>query len=205
MGVSLGEGFQIGYKPRWTSTNITPYFMLQRHPIDAEETWHCYRVAQKKEHLVAESARRELGLDVFCPRISEVKKTKLGYSRFTNAMFAGYLFVRKESEITVSEMVRFRGVTGIVRYATHVPSVPAVFIHGLRKELENDILYVDEEAFDEGESVEVQAGPLAGMIGRVIDAKSEGERVSVLLDFIGRSVEVKIPKNNLTSREGVAC
>ena len=56
--------------------------------------WFCLRTQTKREHIAAAILDRLDEVEVFCPRISQVKKTRAGKKRFVEAMFPGYIFGR---------------------------------------------------------------------------------------------------------------
>src|SRR5690606_25521174 len=133
--------------------------------------WHCFRAEQKKEHIVAESLQKELGLDVFCPRITEWRKTRRGKLRFTSAMFTCYIFVRLDLASDLSSVLRARGVVGAVRYGSTIPPVPDSFVSELRSELVNDCLYIEDKKLEAGGLAKIDEGPFKGMVCRVMEAR----------------------------------
>lgn len=159
--------------------------------------WHCFRAEQKKEHIVAESLNKELGLNVFCPRITEWRKTRRGKIRYTSAMFTCYIFVKLDIGESLSAVLRARGVVGAVRYGSAIPHVPESFVTELRAGLVNDCLYIEDKKVEAGGLAKIDDGPFKGMVCRVMEARDGIHRASVLLDLISRNIELRISRDAL--------
>ena len=63
-------------------------------PTQEPREWFCLRTQTKREHIAAAILSRMSALEVFCPRISQVKRTRTGKKRFVEAMFPGYIFAK---------------------------------------------------------------------------------------------------------------
>jgi len=159
--------------------------------------WYCFRVHQKKEHFAARNIYNKLALDVFCPRVSQVKGTRVGKKRFTEAMFPCYLFAKLDLCQHLQAINGTCGVVGILKYGSCVPIVPERFIQDLRGEFDCDILYMPEPELMPKKRIRVLGGPFQGLIGELIKADRNGERLTILMDLLGTQVDVKVPATNV--------
>ena len=51
-----------------------------------------------------------------------------------------------------------------------------------------------------GEEVMIHAGPLQGLRGIIQNPKKAKERVKVLLELLGRPIEIEVPSTDVTAR-----
>ena len=165
--------------------------------IPQDPRWYCFRAEQKKEHIVAESIEKEIGLEAFCPRITEWRKTRRGKTKFTSAMFTCYIFVKLDIHRHLQDLLRFRGVVCAVRYGAVIPPISDAFVSELRSELQNDCLVLEERKIEAGGFAKIEDGPFKGMVCRVLEARDGIHRASVLLDLICQNVELRISREAL--------
>ena len=163
--------------------------------------WYCFRTEQKREQITVEHIRAKLKLEAFSPRVIEYKDTKRGRIRFTSAMFGCYAFVKMNPETDLASVNRTRGVVSALRYGSSLPVIPESFIDELRSELTDDCLHIEEKSLDVGSYAKVECGPFAGTIGRIVRAKDNNQRVSILLSILNREAEVEFPRNSLARVE----
>lgn len=157
--------------------------------------WYAVKAATKREHLAAEIVRKETQMEAFCPRISYMKRTRRGKVRFVEALFPGYLFVRTELKSTYRRVMAISGVTGMVRYGNRVPSIPDSFIAELRSHLRDETHEEPEADIRPGQTVTLIEGPFKDWSAVVSGAVPGKQRVALLLDFLGRVLEVEVPSD----------
>ena len=56
--------------------------------------WYCARTKPKHEHIAAANVRRNLGLEVFHPRLRIERTTRRGLVRNVETLFPCYIFIR---------------------------------------------------------------------------------------------------------------
>src|SRR5215471_12809856 len=98
----------------------------------ARMAWFCVRTQPKHEHIAAAQLRKDLGLDVFLPRIRFRRVTRSGPAWVTEALFLGYLFTRFDLALSVRRVQAVRGVRGVVRFGDRWPVIPDSVISELR-------------------------------------------------------------------------
>lgn len=168
-----------------------------------EEAWYCLRALPKKEHLAAVMLKKESGIEAFAPRIRYLKKTRRGKLPYVEPLFPGYVFVRSALKDTYRRVVATHGIRGVVAYGQVVPVIPNGFVEEIRARLSatDDALDAQEPPLRPGLSVTVTEGPFndwQGIITGVIPARG---RVKVLLELLGRQLDVELPAHALMAEQ----
>jgi transcriptional antiterminator RfaH len=132
-------------------------------------------------------------MPVFCPRITYFKKTRSrGRTRFTEALFPGYLFVRCVIGERFRHLLAIEGVSGVVRYGDAFPTVPEDFVGELKERLTGECREVNDPVLSTGSEVVVTEGPFADLRAVISGLVPARERVRVLLEFLGRQIKVEV-------------
>jgi transcriptional antiterminator RfaH len=164
---------------------------------DCELGWYALKASPKKEHLAAQLLGRTMEMEAFCPRLRYTKRTKRGPVKFVEALFPGYLFVRTELKDNYRRIMATGGVTGLVRYGENVPAVPDAFIEQLRERLDGDIQEEPEVVLEPGQAVTIVEGPFKDWNAVVSGLVPARDRVAILLDFLGQTLELKVTPESL--------
>jgi len=166
------------------------------------EQWYVVRSQTKRERTAAAYIRKELGLEVVAPQVSYVKSTRRGKVKWKEAMFPGYLFVKFVREVNERAVCYAPGVLTLVKFGSIVPSIEGDFVEGLRDSLSEDDNLSLERVILKGSQYEVSEGPMRGQEGVVVDILPGGDRVKMLMEFIGgdREVDIDIYQLLLPSR-----
>jgi transcriptional antiterminator RfaH len=154
--------------------------------------WFCLRAEPKREHLAAISLRRQFGVECLSPRLRFRKLTQRGPIWFVEAMFPGYLFARFNYATQRRAVESSHGIRGIVRFGDRLATLPEDTITALRSHAGIDEVVTIDASLKIGQPVHIIEGPFRGLevvITQVLPAK---ERIRVLLDFLGRSMEIDV-------------
>lgn len=178
------------------------------HPA-AEPAWFCVQTQPKREHIAASNLRHDAHVEVFLPRIRYRHSTRRGPAWVTEALFPGYLFARFPLPSLLRRVQSLRGVRGVVHFGHRWPAIPDPIIVELRSTLGDAEIKIVSPDLNAGDAVEVATGVFQGfqaLVSRVIPRR---QRVSVLLDFLGRQTAVELSRNELvqnsqTLRAGIA-
>ncbi len=179
---------------------------------EGEAAWYCLRTQIKRESLAA-AALRELGdIEVVCPRLRYRKVTRRGKIWWVEPLFPGYLLAR----FVLSDLERAvnyaKGVSRILKFGEHIPTVPGRFVEDLRRELaqedEKELITLEPVA-EPGDEVELAEGPLQGLSGTVIEVRPAEERVRIFVEFLGQEQPVDVdlyalllPRKPIPKRDG---
>lgn len=169
--------------------------------------WYALRTQVKREALAAKSLEQLDGVEVFLPRLRYQKSTKRGPVWWIEALFPGYLL----AHFDFSEMGRAvgyaRGVSKVVTFGGAPPPVPETLVAKLREEVQRledrDGLVTVRPQLQPDEEVEVVAGPLKGTEAKVLAVRSGGERVRLLVNFLGTESVVEVSLLDLVLEERV--
>ena len=168
------------------------YSLSQLASIEAP-LWFCLKTQPKHEHLAATSLRRQLQIPCFAPRLRFRKATRRGAVWFVEAMFPGYLF----AEFVYSKQHRpveySPGIQGVVRFGDQIATLDLSTITSLREKAGEDETVTFNPEIQVGQSVRIAEGPLQGLEALVTHLLPAKERIRILLEFLGRSMETEVP------------
>lgn len=172
-------------------TSITP-------PHD----WFCLRTQTKREHIAAAILSKIDDVEVFCPRISQIKKTRTGKKRFVEAMFPGYIFARFSMAENYRRVIHSPGVSGMVGRGDR-KAVPTTIIEDLKASLPEGVIEAPDPSIEPGAKIEFVSGTLKGLNGKVLAQLPANNRIQILLEFLGREITVVAnPDDILLAPEG---
>ncbi len=161
--------------------------------------WYCARTKPKHEHIAAANLRRNLGLEVFNPRLRSEQVTFRGViKRVTEPLFPCYLFVRCALEERLDEVRHTSGISSIVHFGSRIAEVPEPVVQELRT------CFGMEESLDvdtcpePGDEVTLTGGAFFGMQAVVLRTWPAKRRVEVLLEILGRPTPMEVDCNLLT-------
>ena len=174
--------------------------------MDTQETelgpleWYCLRTQSKREHIAATLLNQKSGIEVFCPRISQIKKTLVGKKRFTEALFPSYIFARFHYESQLRLIMHSQGITQVVSLGAK-RVIPDHVIEDLRVSIPEAVLEAPDLSLEPGTQVDILSGSLKGLDGTVLAQLDGKQRVEVLMDFLGREVKVEVDTDVVISKQ----
>src|ERR1700756_175486 len=155
--------------------------------------WLCLKAEPKREHLAATGLRRRFGVECLSPRLRFRKLTRRGPVWFVEAMFPGYLFAKFVYSTQHRAVESSHGVRGIVRFGDRVAIIPEETVAALLLKAGSDEVVTVDSSPKIGESVQIVEGPFQGLEVVVTQLLPAKERIRVLLEFLGRPLEMEIP------------
>ena len=165
------------------------------------EEWFCLRTQRKREHIAAAILDRLEEVEVFCPRISQLKRTRTGKKRFIEAMFPGYIFAKFQFYAHSRKVVHSQGITRMVELGER-RIIPKHVVEDLKASLTKDTIEAPDPSILPGAEIEVITGSLKGLNGKVLAQMGAQNRIQILLDFLGREITVSIaPDDVLLARD----
>lgn len=154
--------------------------------------WFCLKAQPKREHLAAKALRHQLQIECFSPRLRFRKMTRRGAVWFVEAMFPGYLFAHFVYSEQHRRVGHSHGVQTIVQFGERVATLEANVIADLRKNAGDEETVTIDPQIQVGQSVRITEGPFQGLEALVTCLLPAKERVRLLLEFLGRSLETEI-------------
>ena len=170
--------------------------MTQSSPLLAlldEPLWFCLKVQPKREHLAATSLRRRFGINCVSPRLRFRKLTRRGPVWFVEAMFPGYLFAKFVYSTQHRSVESSHGVRGIVRFGERLAILPEDTVIALQSKAGSQEVVTVDSSPKIGQPVQLIEGPFQGLEVVVTQLLPARERIRVLLEFLGRSLEMEVP------------
>lgn len=170
-------------------------------PAPEGPAWFCVRSQLKHEHIAAAHLVQDLSLEVFLPRIRFRRLTQQGTRRVTEPLFPAYLFARFHWQTQLKAVQYTRGVARVVHFGDRWPTVPDAVLDLLRRDLGETEIHEVSEELQAGDEVRLVGGAFHGLSAVVSRPMPTRERVAVLLQFLGRQVDVEVDSERVL-REG---
>jgi len=172
--------------------------LLSIQTLIDQPAWYCARTQPKHEHIAAASLIRQLGLEVFHPRMRLERATRRGAVRVIEPLFPCYIFVRCAIGEQLNDIRYVRGISSMVHFGLRIPSVPDDVIDELRQCFEAGEPMPIEDRILPGAEVTVVEGAFLGSSGVVLRVLPAKQRVQILLEFLGRSTLAEVDHHSLS-------
>jgi len=163
----------------------------------SEPAWYCARTKPKHEHIAARGLIRQLGLEVFHPRLRMERATRRGVVRVIEPLFPCYIFVRCPSCESLDEVRYSTGISSVVRFGQRIATVQDEVIAELRVCFDAEEPMSVEDLLEVGSEVTVGVGPFQGFRAIVVRSLRPKQRVEILLDFLGRATLAEVDRTAL--------
>jgi len=165
------------------------------------QQWYALHTKVYAEQKAARELHRH-GIETYVPEISG-KTGRSGKATARRiAFFPGYLFMNVDLSSTNAAHWRWAsGVRHIVSYGERPVPIPEEIIGLIRRQLAQR----DDEAlnrtlrFKKGDYVRIADGPFSDMLAVFEGPNTATERVTVLMDFLGRLSRVRVEVDSLES------
>jgi transcriptional antiterminator RfaH len=169
-------------------TESSASLALVKNPV-----WFCLKAEPKREHLAATALRRRFGVECLSPRLRFRKLTQRGPVWFVEAMFPGYLFAKFVYSTQHRAVESSHGVRGIVRFGDRLATLPEDTMVALQSKAGAEEVVAVDCSPKIGQPVQLIEGPFRGLEVVVTQLLPARERIRVLLEFLGRSLEMEVP------------
>ncbi len=159
-------------------------------------SWHVIRSKPRKETLLQHQLQAH-GIEVFFPQIN-VNPVNPRASK-SQPYFPGYMFVHVDVDRVGFSLLNWMPYSlGLVCFGRDIPRVPDELIQVIRKQVLNSKMPGPASAFQRGDLVMIERGPLAGYKAMFDTTLSGTERARVLLLLLqNRRLEIDLPMNTL--------
>jgi transcriptional antiterminator RfaH len=162
-----------------------------------EKTWCCARTKPKHEHIAAANLSRNLGLEIFNPRLQVERATRRGVVRASEPLFPCYIFVQCGSG-SWNDIRYTTGVSSLVHFGGRIPSIPDAVIDELKECFDAEEPLALEDRLLPGAAVSIADGAFCGFEAIVLRSLPAKRRVQVLLDILGRPTLVEVDRGSIT-------
>ncbi len=160
-------------------------------------SWYLVVSKPKSEFKAQENLLRQ-GYEVYLPLVQNTRRRNGKNVKRTEAFFPRYLFIHLDKENDNWSPIRSTlGVAGMVRFGGMPAEVPESLIENLKQnENESGCQEIERKELKKGDKVEIIDGPFEGYKAVYQKMKST-ERVSVLLDIVGKNTQVTLSIHEL--------
>lgn len=157
--------------------------------------WYLARTKPLSEYVAATALERN-GYEMCLPRV-KTPRPRRGHD--DSPLFPGYLFVRQGTNgHGLPAIQRMAGLIGWVEFDGIVPAVPHEVITELVRRIEAiNLDGGDWKRYQPGEHVRVSTGKMDALAEVLEEPKSPESRVKVLIRFMGRLVQARVPWQDL--------
>ncbi len=155
-----------------------------------EARWYAVRTRSRHEKRVREQLEGCPGVEVFLPLWERWSRWKDRKKKVHFPLFPGYCFARFRYEDRLRVLKTF-GVVELVGTRGRPEPIPDAEIEAVRTAVESTLRYDPHPFLMEGMEVEVVAGPLVGLRGRLI-RKDRSARLLLSVKLIRQAVAVEI-------------
>jgi len=169
--------------------------VASRQEVNGSLAWYCARTKPKHEHIAAANLRRNLGLEVFHPRLRIERATQRGVVRVVEPLFPCYIFIRCVLEENFSNVRHSSGISSVVHFGQKIPTVPDSIIEELRECFEADDPMTVEDRISPADEVIFVEGAFTGMRAFVLRVMPAKKRVQVLLEVLGGPTPVEVERS----------
>jgi transcription antitermination factor NusG len=129
-------------------------------------------------------------VEVFLPTITKWSRWKDRKKQIEWPLFPGYCFARFDAEARLP-VLKCEGVVTIVGIEGQPSPIPPIEIDSIRQLIDSELAFDPCPLIKEGMMVEVKAGPLKGVVGRLV-RKGSHARLVLSVDLIGQAVSVEV-------------
>jgi transcription antitermination factor NusG len=159
--------------------------------VSTQTNWYAVRVKANRERVTAQALEGK-GFEVCLPvyRV-ETHKTR-GVQILRIPLFAGYVFSRFDFSNRLP-ILTVPGVVNIVGFGTEGEPVDPVEMESILALVKTDSHVVPHPYLPVGQRIRVQAGPLRGVEGVVMEHR-DGERLIVSVTLLQRSIAVDLER-----------
>jgi transcription antitermination factor NusG len=151
--------------------------------------WYAIWTRSRHEKLVRDQLHQK-HVEVFLPTITKWSRWKDRKKQIDWPLFPGYCFARFDAEARLP-VLKCEGVVSIVGIEGQPSPIPPIEIDSIRQLIDSELAFDPCPLIKEGMMVEVKAGPLKGVVGRLV-RKGSHARLVLSVDLIGQAVSVEV-------------
>lgn len=151
--------------------------------------WFAVRTRSRHEKRVFEQLE-EKNIEAFLPTVIRWSRWRDRRKQIEWPLFPGYCFVRVKGDEWLP-VLKCVGVVDIVSFSSTPAPIPDAEIEAIRQLILSKLQFDPHPFLEEGDRVEVTAGPLRGVTGRLVK-KGTNARLVLAIELLGRAVSVQV-------------
>jgi transcription termination/antitermination protein NusG len=154
------------------------------------ESWFAIWTRSRHEQVVREQLEKKR-IAAFLPTITKWSRWKDRRKKVDWPLFPGYCFARFDPDDALP-VLKCSGVVNIVSFEGRPAPIPEYELDSIRVLVTSELRFDPCPMIKEGMMVEVVAGPLRGVVGRLMRKDSPRARLVLAVDLIGQAVTVEV-------------
>ena len=158
--------------------------------------WYAVHTKPRQESVAQSGLQRE-GVETFFPKLKIKRTIRRKYLWVTGPLFPCYIFARFDIGRSARLVKYANGVTNIVSFGGKPATVEEAIILSILAHCEQDIVTILPPTLKAGDHVEIQEGPFRGLHGIFERELSGSERVSILLECLGKGARAQVSRATL--------
>lgn len=155
--------------------------------------WYAVRT-QATAETKADVNLRHQGFETFLPRFRKLRRHARKVDTVLAPLFPRYLFVNFDADTQAWRCINGTfGVVSLVSFGLLPSAVPPQIIDAIRAGCDDaGVMDLPEPRFAPGQSVLIERGPLADLVG-LFERISGDRQVVLLVEMLGRALRVALP------------
>ena len=155
--------------------------------------WYLVRSKPRQEH-IAEMNLQRWGVETFCPQLKQTKRIRGKKQTVFTPLFPGYLFSKFDLYTEYRKVAYAHGVANVVMFGTIPAKVDEEIVETIRARTHEGFVQLSPLSFISGQTVQIQEGPLKGLLA-VFERELTGtQRVALLLKNVSYTARVIIER-----------
>ncbi len=155
--------------------------------------WYLVRSKPRQEGIAAMSLQR-WDVETFCPQLKQTKLIRGKKGTVITPLFPGYLFSKFDPQREYRKVMYAHGVANIVMFGTIPAKVDKEIVETIRARTHEGFVQLSRPSFISGQTVQIQEGPLKGLLA-VFERELTGtQRVALLLKNVSYNARVVIER-----------
>jgi len=118
-------------------------------------------------------------------------------------MFPGYLFAKFVYSQQHRAVESSHGIRGVVHFGDRLATLPEHVVRDLQARIGADEIATIDESLEAGQCVQIIDGPFSGLEALVTCVIPAKDRIRVLFELLGRSIEIEVPTAKVFPLRGV--
>ena len=162
------------------------------------KTWFAVYTQPNKEAVASHHLQKQ-GFEILLPKYMKQRRHARKTELVEAPLFPRYLFVGVVRELAQWRVIRSTiGVTDLVQFGIKPAEVPLSLVNALRLKMNEDGLLKLTQKFvpSRGDKLQIVAGAFCESVG-IFEKMDSSDRVTMLLDLMGRSVRLKMSLENV--------
>ncbi len=160
-------------------------------------SWYLIHTKPRMEKQAEENLNRQ-GFETYLPMVTTRRRRNSRYIKVVEAFFPRYLFIYLSSKTDNWAPIRSTlGVSRLIQFGG-IPAIAPLELISVLKANEDNLGFQETEKKEmkAGDKVNIINGPFTGYSG-LYNKKKSTERVTILLDIVGKRSEVTISEHDL--------